>query len=103
MVTATPKADDPTHSLPHILGGSMNLAHIFQPKLNRSVVRVMQHFTDEFFVRIKVPQFIESVRRTTLNLGISTDSLSDVIMRPETENVEGIQWSQKKGANEAYQ
>lgn len=40
---------------------------------------------------------------TTLHLGLSTDTLSDVIMQRDPDNVEGIQWSQKKGANDAYQ
>jgi uncharacterized membrane protein YhiD involved in acid resistance len=38
----------------------------------------------------------------TLHLGLSTDRLSDLIMKRDPENVEGILWSQKKGANEAY-
>lgn len=38
----------------------------------------------------------------TLNLGLSTDRLTELIMKRDPENVEGILWSQKKGANETY-
>lgn len=38
----------------------------------------------------------------SLHLGLSTDRLSDLIMKRDPDNVEGILWSQKKGANEAY-
>jgi hypothetical protein len=38
-----------------------------------------------------------------LRLNLSTDRLSDRIMRLDGNNVEGIQWSQKKGATDIYQ
>jgi hypothetical protein len=38
-----------------------------------------------------------------LRLNLSTDYLSDRIMRLDPNNVEGIQWSQKKGATDIYQ
>jgi uncharacterized membrane protein YhiD involved in acid resistance len=38
-----------------------------------------------------------------LRLSLSTDYLSDRIMRFDSKNVEGIQWSQKKGATDIYQ
>lgn len=38
-----------------------------------------------------------------LRLNLSTDRLSDRIMRLDGTNVEGIQWSQKKGASDIYQ
>jgi hypothetical protein len=38
-----------------------------------------------------------------LRLNLSTDRLSDLIMRMDSENIEGIQWSQKKGATDIYQ
>ena len=38
-----------------------------------------------------------------LRLSLSTDYLSDRIMRFDSRNVEGIQWSQKKGATDIYQ
>jgi hypothetical protein len=38
-----------------------------------------------------------------LRLNLSTDRLSDRIMRLDGTNVEGIQWSQKKGATDIYQ
>ncbi len=55
----TPQAVDPTHPFPYISGGSINLAFNVKPKLNRRVARAMQNFTDEFFVRVKIPPFIE--------------------------------------------
>ncbi len=57
--TLTPQAVDPTHPFPYISGGSINLALIVKPKLNKRVARAMQNFTDEFFVRIKIPQFVD--------------------------------------------
>src|SRR5688572_5872161 len=38
-----------------------------------------------------------------LRLNLSTDKLSDMIMSRDPENIEGIQWSQKKGASDIYQ
>jgi hypothetical protein len=38
-----------------------------------------------------------------LRLNLSTDHLSDRIMRLDPNNIEGIQWSQKKGASGIYQ
>jgi hypothetical protein len=38
-----------------------------------------------------------------LRLSLSTDYLSDRILRMDPRNVEGIQWSQKKGASDIYQ
>jgi uncharacterized membrane protein YhiD involved in acid resistance len=38
-----------------------------------------------------------------LRLSLSTDYLSDRIMRLDPNNIEGIQWSQKKGASDIYQ
>jgi uncharacterized membrane protein YhiD involved in acid resistance len=38
-----------------------------------------------------------------LRLNLSTDHLSDRILRLDPRNVEGIQWSQKKGATDIYQ
>ncbi|MFN6964153.1 MAG: DUF4956 domain-containing protein [Pyrinomonadaceae bacterium] len=38
-----------------------------------------------------------------LRLSLSTDHLSERIMRLDPENVEGIQWSQKKGISDIYQ
>src|SRR5688500_2808243 len=38
-----------------------------------------------------------------LRLNLSTDRLSDLIMKRDPENIEGIQWSQKKGASDIYQ
>jgi hypothetical protein len=39
----------------------------------------------------------------TLPLSLSTDYISDRITRLDPRNVEGIQWSQKKGASDIYQ
>jgi uncharacterized membrane protein YhiD involved in acid resistance len=38
-----------------------------------------------------------------LRLNLTTDHLSDRILRMDPRNVEGIQWSQKKGASDIYQ
>jgi uncharacterized membrane protein YhiD involved in acid resistance len=38
-----------------------------------------------------------------LRLNLSTDRLSDLIMKRDPTNIEGIQWSQKKGASDIYQ
>jgi len=38
-----------------------------------------------------------------LRLNLSTDKLSDMIMSRDPENIEGIQWSQKKGSSDIYQ
>jgi len=38
-----------------------------------------------------------------LRLNLSTDHLSDRILRLDPRNVEGIQWSQKKGGTDIYQ
>lgn len=54
----TPQAVDPTHPFPYISGGNINLALIARPKLNRRVARAMQN-VDEFFVRIKIPAFVQ--------------------------------------------
>jgi uncharacterized membrane protein YhiD involved in acid resistance len=45
----------------------------------------------------------EIVYYLNLRLSLSTDYLSDRIMRFDSKNVEGIQWSQKKGATDIYQ
>lgn len=39
----------------------------------------------------------------TLRLNLSTDRLSELILRSDPSNIEGIQWSQKKGASDIYQ
>jgi uncharacterized membrane protein YhiD involved in acid resistance len=39
----------------------------------------------------------------TLRLNLSTDRLSEQIMRADPTNIESIQWSQKKGASQIYQ
>lgn len=38
-----------------------------------------------------------------LRLNLSTDQLSDRILRLDSDNIDSIQWSQKKGATEIYQ
>ena len=38
-----------------------------------------------------------------LRLNLSTDHLSDRILRLDPKNIEGIEWSQKKGASSIYQ
>ena len=45
----------------------------------------------------------EIVYYLNLRLNLSTDRLSDRIMRLDSNNIEGIQWSQKKGATDIYQ
>ena len=57
--TLTPQAVDPTHPFPYISGGSINLALMVKPTLNKRVSRAMLNFSDEFFVRIEIPDFVE--------------------------------------------
>ena len=57
--TLTPQAVDPSHPFPYISGGSINLALVVRPQLNKRVARAMQNFSDEFFVRVKIPPFID--------------------------------------------
>jgi hypothetical protein len=45
----------------------------------------------------------EIVYYLNLRLNLSTDHLSDRILRLDPTNVDGIQWSQKKGATDIYQ
>ena len=45
----------------------------------------------------------EIVYYVNLRLNLSTDHLSDRILRLDPDNVESIQWSQKKGATDIYQ
>jgi len=45
----------------------------------------------------------EIVYYLNLRLNLSTDHLSDRILRLDPNNVEGIQWSQKKGSTDIYQ
>lgn len=54
----TPQAVDPTHPFPYISGGSLNLALIVRPKLNKRVARALKQTGEEFFVRIKIPAFV---------------------------------------------
>lgn len=53
----TPQAVDPTHPFPYISGGSINIALVVRPKLNKRIAVTMKNF-DEFFVRIKIPAFV---------------------------------------------
>lgn len=39
----------------------------------------------------------------SLRLALSTDQLSEIIMKIDAENIERIQWSQKKGSADIYQ
>jgi len=45
----------------------------------------------------------EIVYYLNLRLNLSTDHLSDRILRLDPKNIESIQWSQKKGATDIYQ
>lgn len=53
----TPQAVDPSHPFPYISGGSLNLGLMVRPKFSRRVARVLHKSSDEFFIRIKIPQF----------------------------------------------
>ncbi|MFN6965269.1 MAG: polyphosphate kinase 1 [Pyrinomonadaceae bacterium] len=57
--TLTPQAVDPTHPFPYISGGSINLALKVKPKMFRRVARAMAKLPDEFFVRVKIPDFLD--------------------------------------------
>jgi polyphosphate kinase len=52
----TPQAVDPTHPFPYISGGSINIGLLARPKLNRRVARALKRFSEDFFVRVKLPQ-----------------------------------------------
>lgn len=54
----TPQAVDPSHPFPYISGGSLNLGLVVKPRLDRRVERALQNLGNEFFVRIKIPQFV---------------------------------------------
>jgi len=45
----------------------------------------------------------EIVYYLNLRLNLSTDHLSDRVLRLDPKNIESIQWSQKKGATDIYQ
>jgi polyphosphate kinase len=56
----TPQAVDPSHPFPYISGGSLNLGLMVKPKVTRRVAKALRKVGgDEFFVRIKIPPFIE--------------------------------------------
>lgn len=70
--------------------------------------RLLKKYKLEFEVRELDPpdekkQIGTIVYFVNLRLNVSTDQLSDRIMRLDGSNVEGIQWSQKKGASDIYQ
>lgn len=54
----TPQAVDPTHPFPYISGGGLNLGLYVKPKLNRRVARAHENTGHEFFVRIRLPEFV---------------------------------------------
>ncbi len=54
----TPQAVDPSHPFPYISGGSLNLALMVRPKLNRRTEKAAIR-TDNFFIRIKIPSSIK--------------------------------------------
>jgi polyphosphate kinase len=55
----TPQAVDPTHPFPYISGGSLNLGMRVRPKLHRRFAKALENVGDEFFVRVKIPQFVD--------------------------------------------
>lgn len=54
----TPQAVDPTHPFPYISGGSINVALMVRPTLNKRVRRRLENSGEEFFVRVKIPPFV---------------------------------------------
>jgi polyphosphate kinase len=56
----TPQAVDPSHPFPYISGGSLNLGLVVRPKVKRRIEKALYRYkiSDEFFVRIKIPQFV---------------------------------------------
>jgi polyphosphate kinase len=56
----TPQAVDPSHPFPYISGGSLNIGLVVKPKVKRRIEKALDRykFNDEFFVRIKIPDFI---------------------------------------------
>lgn len=55
----TPQAVDPSHPFPYISGGSLNLGLVVKPKVSRRVEKALYKWGDEFFVRIKIPPFVQ--------------------------------------------
>jgi polyphosphate kinase len=51
----TPQAVDPSHPFPYISGGSLNLAVLVRPQLNRRTEKTLQQPDEKFFIRIKIP------------------------------------------------
>ena len=66
----TPQAVDPSHPFPYISGGSINIGLTVKPKLSRRVARAMESFTNEFFVRLKLPTDLARL----IPVGKDTDS-----------------------------
>lgn len=55
----TPQAVDPSHPFPYISGGSLNIGLFVKPKVKRRIEKAFYRFqTDEFFVRLKIPDFV---------------------------------------------
>lgn len=55
----TPQAVDPSHPFPYISGGSLNLGLIVRPSLRGRLRRAVQSISDELFVRLKIPPFVD--------------------------------------------
>ena len=54
----TPQAVDPSHPFPYISGASLNMCLMISPKLSPRVARALKNAGEEFFVRMKIPQFL---------------------------------------------
>jgi len=55
----TPQAVDPSHPFPYISGGSLNLGLTVKPHLYKRVRRALKTAGQEFFIRVKIPPFID--------------------------------------------
>jgi len=55
----TPQAVDPSHPFPYISGGSLNLGLTVKPHLYKRVRRALKTAGEEFFIRLKIPPFID--------------------------------------------
>jgi len=55
----TPQAVDPSHPFPYISGGSLNLGLTVKPHLFKRVRRALKTAGEEFFIRLKIPPFID--------------------------------------------
>ncbi len=70
----TPQAVDPSHPFPYISGGSLNLGLVVKPKVKRRIEKALYKAGEDFFVRVKIPQFVQRM------VPVSDDSTKFVLV-----------------------